>query len=485
MGTPESAEALPATIDTPRDREGRDEMNLAEYPIALLADRAPNGLKTLIYHDKDETLTITGSDLLGLPTALDVDVIIGLLHLTKVRSNFQSSQVSFTRYELIRLLGWPDRGFYYARLTESLNRWVGVTLLYKKSWWDNETKTKGNHTFHILESATVIEQEQRRGCQAQQIPLPLSSVRWSREFFKSFQANNLKKLDLGMYFSLKSAISKQLYRFLDKRFYKRAECSFDLRTLACEHVGMSRNSECWRLKQKLQPAIDELTSAGFLKPMPADKRFKRVGAGQWTVTFVRAKQSEQEAVEAPRDEAILEPEPNELEVELGTRGVAPKVARELVGTFPESRIRIQIEQVDWLRKKGKRKIADLGGFLTQAIRDDYARPEGFVSSAERAERQRAQNERRQQEIAEARRKQEATRRLEADRAQVREFWDKLSPAQKMALDDEVLASEGPDQAKLYREMLANKAPFAEAMVRLVRERYIRQQLGLPAEESST
>jgi len=284
---PKAPEATQLVIspEASLDREGRDEMNLAEYPIALLADRAPNGIKTLVYHDKDETLTITGSDLLGLPTALDVDVIIGLLHLTKIKGNFESTTVHFTRYELIRILGWPDRGFYYERLTEALNRWVGVTLVYKRSWWDNETKTKGNHSFHILDAATVIEQQQRRGCQAKQMPLPLSSIRWSNEFFKSFQANNLKKLDLRLYFSLQSAISKQLYRFLDKRFYKKSEWCFDLRALACEHVGMSRNYESWRLKQKLQPAIDELTAAGFLKPMPAEKRFKRTGRGQWTMGF--------------------------------------------------------------------------------------------------------------------------------------------------------------------------------------------------------
>src|SRR4051794_31840705 len=232
---PAQATQLAQVADAMHEREGRDEMNLAEYPIALLADRSPNDVKTVVYHDKDETLTITGSDLLGLPTALDVDVIIGLLHLTKTKSNFESTTVHFTRYELLRILGWPDRGYYYERLTESLNRWVGVTLVYKKSWWDNETKTKGNHSFHILDAAVVVEQEQRRGCRSRQLPLPLSSVRWSGEFFRSFQANNLKRLDLQLYFSLQSAISKQLYRFLDKRFYRKAAWSFDLRTLACEH----------------------------------------------------------------------------------------------------------------------------------------------------------------------------------------------------------------------------------------------------------
>lgn len=464
------------------DREGRDEMNLAEYPIALLADRAPDGIKTLVFHDKDETLTITGSDLLGLPTALDVDVIIGLLHLTKKKTNFGSTTVHFTRYELLRVLEWPDRGYYYERLTESLNRWVGVTLIYKKSWWDNETKTKGNHSFHILESATVIEQEQRRSRRSKQLPLPLSSVRWSDEFFKSFQANNLKKLDLQVYFSFKSAITKQLYRFLDKRFYKKAEWSFDLRALACEHVGMSRTYKCWRLKQKLQPAIAELTAAGFLKPMPAETQFKKTGRGQWTVSFARSGpiQATTDALSGTVNEVD---EPSELERELIARGVTPKTARELVATVPEARIQIQIEQADWLKKTGKRKIVDLGGFLTQAIRDDYSRPEGFVSKAEKAERQRAENERRKQEIAEARRKKELEKRREEERAAVLAYWNGLSDAEKEALKAEALAGAGPEPARLYQETLGRRGSMAETIFRItIRNPHIRGKLGLPPDD---
>lgn len=460
-------------------------MNLAEYPIALLADRAPDGMKTLVYHDRDETLTITGSDLLGLPTSLDVDVIIGLLHLTKTKSNFESMTVQFTRYELIRILGWPDRGYYYERLTESLNRWVGVTLLYKKSWWDNETKTKGNHSFHILESATVIEQEQRRGCQAKQIALPLSSVRWSNEFFQSFKANNLKKLDLKVYFSLKSSITKQLYRFLDKRFYKKAEWSFDLRVLACEHVGMSRNYECWRLKQKLQPAIDELTATGFLKAMPADKQFKRTGRGQWTVSFARGGSVPATVDDAATGQAVPEDEPSELEAELVARGVTPKTARELVAAVPEERIRLQIEQTDWLKKTGKRKITDLAGFLTQAIRDNYSRPEGFLSRAEKAERQRVQNERRKQELAEARRKQERARQREEAAAKVQAYWDGLSDSEKDALKAEALAAADPEHATLYESTRGRRGSMAETLFRItIRDPHIRAKLGLPPEDSA-
>ena len=475
---PAQATQLAQVTDAMHERDGRDEMNLAEYPIALLADRAPEGVKTVTYHDRDETLTITGSDLLGLPTALDVDVIIGLLHLTKKRSGFGSTTVHFTRYELLRILGWPDRGYYYERLTESLNRWVGVTLIYKKSWWDNETKTKGNYSFHILDSATIIEQEQRRGARSRQVPLPLSSVRWSDEFFRSFQANNLKRLDLTVYFSLQSAISKQLYRFLDKRFYKKSEWTFDLRALACEHVGMSRNYETWRLKQKLQPAIEELTAAGFLRLMSADRQFKRSGHGQWTVTLSKNGP-------VPTAEPISQADddgPSELESRLIDRGVSVKTARELVRAFPEGRITIQIEQTDWLKKTGRRKITDLGAFLTQAIRDDYARPEGFISAAEKAERQRAANELRKQEAAEARRKRERAKEREEEQAKVEEYWNGLTGPEKEAMKAEALAASDPENIGIYEQARSTQGQMADVLFRIgIRNPYIRGKLGLPRE----
>ena len=66
---------------------GRDEMNLAEFPIALIADRVPEGQKTLYFKDGHGQLTVTGSDAYGLPTATDTDVIVALIYLTKLRNN--------------------------------------------------------------------------------------------------------------------------------------------------------------------------------------------------------------------------------------------------------------------------------------------------------------------------------------------------------------------------------------------------------------
>jgi Replication initiator protein A len=129
---------------TLRSTGGRDELNLAEFPITLLTDRAPDGCKTLVFQDEvfdqqsgqmvPRKLTVTGSDAYGLPTAHDDEVLVALLQLTKLANNFSEPRVGFSRYELLKLLGWRDCGENYGRIEESLNRWLGVSLYYEKAW---------------------------------------------------------------------------------------------------------------------------------------------------------------------------------------------------------------------------------------------------------------------------------------------------------------------------------------------------------------
>ena len=160
-----------ATLTTRDDRQastepasllGRDELNLAEFPITLLADYAPKGEKTLTFRGGNGRLTVTGSDAYGLPTALDADVIVALIYLTKLRNDFQDVKVNFSRYELIKLLNWPDKGSSYTRLDQALNRWVGVLLVYDKCWWNNKTKRYASAKMHILESVVITEPGQMR-----------------------------------------------------------------------------------------------------------------------------------------------------------------------------------------------------------------------------------------------------------------------------------------------------------------------------------
>src|SRR5215212_1862834 len=87
----------------------KDELNLAEFPIALLTDRVPSGQKTIEFQDQiyDERKgqVITASDKYGLPTSKDDEVILGLIQLTKQANDFTDRRVDFIRLDLLKLLG--------------------------------------------------------------------------------------------------------------------------------------------------------------------------------------------------------------------------------------------------------------------------------------------------------------------------------------------------------------------------------------------
>jgi Replication initiator protein A len=458
--------------DAEKDRRiGRDEMNLAEFPIALVAERVPPGLKTIAFEDRHGKLTVTGSDVYGLPTAPDSDVIVGLIQLTKLRNDFTCPTASFSRYELLKLLGWEDKGRNYQRLDESLRRWVGVTLYYEGAWWDNSIKCRVDESFHILERVLLFDQEIRRTLRAQRQALPLSSFTWNAVFFASCQANNLKQLDLGVYFGLKSAVSKQLYRFLDKRFYIRGDWTFDLRELAFEHIGMSRNYTAALLKAKLQPALEELEAIGFLAPMSPAERYSKTGRGAWTIRLVRKLPPPAEAKPAETQPAA--PEPTGPERELVERGVTQAVAAELVRDFPAERLRRQVEVVDWLRETKPQRIKDLGAYLAEAIRKDFAPPAGFRGRAERAEAEAARRAALDQEVATRRTK--ARERAERDRIQA--YRAALAPDERERLDAEALAGADPADRAAYEAA----APPVKKMLRVgLRDALIRRRLGLPA-----
>src|SRR2546426_799091 len=78
----------------PKLPQGKDEMNLAEFPLCCIADRAQPDVKTLVFEDQvwdtsrgekiTRQLTITASDEYGLPTARDDEVLLGLVQLSKL-----------------------------------------------------------------------------------------------------------------------------------------------------------------------------------------------------------------------------------------------------------------------------------------------------------------------------------------------------------------------------------------------------------------
>jgi len=455
---------------------GRDEMNLVEFPLSVLADRAPKGAKTLIFRDGNGTLTVTGSDAFGLPTALDADVIVALIQLTKLKNNFLQPTINFTRYEVLRLLGWPNEGKSYRRLDESLNRWVGVSLHYNNCWWDNRSKQYGDAKIHIIESVVILDGKSRINGDEQQA-LPLSSFTWNNVFMESCKAGNLKRLNVETYFSLEHPSSKRLYRFLDKRFYHRPDWIFDLKEIAFERVGLSRNyaPNVGKIKEKLQPAIDELEQRDFLQPMTREERYFKEG-NDWKVRFTQKSPAPLSLLAPP---AALEALPPLVEA-LTQRGVGPKSAAELVKQHPAESIQLKLEVFDWLVESQDKRVAKSPeGYLVKSITDDYKTPKGFVSAADRQQLKEAKQARDRSDAEERRHKHEADAQARKEKEIITGFWEGLSKEEKAEHEAAAIAQADANELKLIEGGLMKK--FGMTIIRQSYARKLLQSQGkLPA-----
>ncbi|MCO6430104.1 MAG: replication initiator protein A [Deltaproteobacteria bacterium] len=361
-------------------RLSRDEMNLAEFPLTVLSTRSNPKTKTLEFSDNirtkngelvDRKWIITGADKFGLPTASDDEVLLGLLKLT-VESGMRNPKVYFTRYEILKTLRWTTEGRSYTRLQRALDRLSGVRIKATNAFYDNETKLHHTKNFGIIDGYEINDGRDGENKR--------SFFIWSEVLFKSFQVGFIKKLDLEFYLSLKSAISKRVYRFLDKHFWYKAKVQMNLFCFAHEKVGISRNYKYTSsIRQQLDPAFEELIHTGFLS------KVEYYGKGSDCEIVMYAARGKPRSLDKPTEEEsgrpvqpmLLPPsepvgdEDRELAGLLINRGISAPQARRLVsGRSLELRgkIRRVIEHVDKLIA-GNSKLVQRSpvGFLYRAV----------------------------------------------------------------------------------------------------------------------
>lgn len=382
-------------------RIGKDEMNLVENPIALLTDHPDPDQKVLKFvrpvegkngKITESTWTVTGSEQYGLPLASDEDIYLILMELTK-EQGFQERTVYFSRYEIVRRLKGPRgtiSGSDYERITAALNRLVGVTI-YATRWYNRSTKRFHAIGFHILENVSIADEPPGRK-RTSQAPLRMSYVTWDATVFKSFQDGYIKNLDLARYFSLKSAISRRLYRFLDKRFYDgKPKFEIGLRMLAHEHLGLSRNYKYEsHLKAKMKRAHEELIQAGCISGVEF-----RQGKDGLVVIYRPAKKyasldaeedaallpSETEAAMVPQIAPEVKSEVSETFQWLIEVGVTRGTAEELLLAYPEERVREKLAYLSYMKPRPRNP----GGWVRRAIEQDWAAPPEYLKDQRKNE----------------------------------------------------------------------------------------------------
>lgn len=457
---------------------GMDELNLAEFPLAGIADRFLDGRKTVVFKDQvwdperrlhiPRELAISGSDRYGLPTASDDDVLLACMQLAHIEG-FKSREVAFSRYGLLKLLRWPDEGKYYKRLFLALRRWKGVTIYSSRAFYDHANKSWINRDFGIFDNLYVYEREDARGGETQ------SWFVWNEVIFESIQAGYVKSLDWDLYCRLNDPVAKRLYRLLDKRFYRADRLVLDLHDLAVHKVRLSEKYNTAQIKRALLNGIRELEQLWDLRAVEPEERFRKVSAGKWEAVFER----KAKAVRASVSRDTVNAQTSPLAESLKIRGVSPTMAERLAKQHPAERITKTVLLFDWHARRGDKKGP---GFLVAGIRspDGFEPPPGsqeLPTASEATVARIVQRPQRDHATLRAERRQEVLDKAKA--AQIAEYLAALTPEQREELKREAFANANPFFLQQY-DRSQNSPDVSAHYMRLIVETHISARLAAQA-----
>jgi hypothetical protein len=440
--------------------DGRDEMNLADFPISALQRQQPSDadgrkLDRLEFEASryDPTtrqrirqkVILSSSAREGLPTPADEHVILALLYLAKHSDNFAGDTVRFAPSQLFDIMGWAPNGRSYARLRAVLRRLKSLTIRYENAWWDAAGRGYEEEVATGIVSGYRIAR-QVSGPRTASTPME-SWVTWSQQFHESLKKGNLKRLDLDVFFRLSTPTAQRMYRFLDKRFYSSAVVAMDLVEFACGHIGLTESNNVAILKRRLAPAIAELEGIRFIaRAEPAD-RYRKVKPGVWRVEF---KSGSTELADKTENNHLPASAPDPVATTHPGATLAAEYYRQWDPTTPAQPGSRDLEVAAELLKQHALEALAVVTHLVQVTRKEWPECRSLSGAAQkylgdalqlhqsRLRREKARDEaelRRQQEQAEnLARQEEERRRLDT--------WKALPPAEQATIRQKVLSALG-------------------------------------------
>ncbi len=455
--------------------DGRDEMNLAEWPIALLSSNGTSpaaqlDANTLVFQDciKDprtgalvqRTFTVSATSKWGLPGPVDEDVLLALINLSKL-AGFESPTLYFTRYHLLKVLGWPINGVYYERLKQALKRLEGVQLDFERAYWDDQAQSFVDRTFNLYNSLKILEEEnstsKKPDIRQPAFPFASCQLTWSEFLFDGIGERKLKHLDFNLYRSLSSAITRRVYRFLDKRLYdeRHSLLRMPLNTFAVAHIGLADGQPAREYKRRLKPAILELEQRGFLKPLPEKVRFQKLRAGLYDIfverDFSRETVKPTDKATPKADAPAPSPDTSPLVKELIEAGMHKEQAEKIVAQTPDSEIRLRLDILRW-RVNSADKPANPGAWLNDQFRYKYPPPDTYIAHLNAKEINREKQQRLQ-----ARQKEQLRRQIAKEAAALeyqeafRTWWSELGEEGRSEVNRTIQAGPHNDFERPYIE----------------------------------
>jgi hypothetical protein len=286
----------------------------------------------------------------GMPGPVDQDVYLAVLQLLQQRGGMpEDGELSFSLYELRKILGWSDdSGGAYKEIRDALLRIATTSMQSRNAFYSAQERRRIVDTFNIW-SVHFAEHEVKGQTVRERHVLKFHPI-----FIRNYMAQYLKGIDSDFYWSLRSPVSKRLYRLVDLQRAGGLSWETDLFGVR-DQVPLDYNYPS-QIKRALQKAHDELLQRDFLSGVEYE--------GKTEVTYMVSREF------ARRQKAReLSGDPKEIFAieRLIRERIDGDTARELVVTHGPERCLFYADAVN--HQKG---VLSRAGWIVSAIKGGWA-----------------------------------------------------------------------------------------------------------------
>src|SRR5215207_1659440 len=251
------------------------ELNLELIPIFLYKTRgrseetleATNVISTPDGQRLEQYVKVVGGREYGLPGPTERDVYVGIMKLVHRSGGMPSDgMVSFSLYELLKILGKNRGGNNYEKARESLDRIADSVIYAKNAFYDNESEQFRTHRFTPW-SVHFSSTRQGQGRSAERHVLKFHEI-----LVRSYNSGFLKTLDANFFFSLQNPMAKSLYQLVDAK--RRGKLSWTVGVQQLRQLIPMPESYRYdsKIREKVEPGLKELKRRRFLERADYEQR---------------------------------------------------------------------------------------------------------------------------------------------------------------------------------------------------------------------
>ncbi len=344
------------------------ERNLEEYPLFELKARQ-RGSKARLFErviegeggvSLKQTWKVIPSGEYGMPGPVDQDVYLAVLQLLEQWGGMpEDGELTFSLYELKKVLGWSDdSGGAYREIRDALVRIQLTGVQSSNAFYSAADEQLIADSFNVWSVHFAQRKKKKNGTGSRaQTTQDHHVLRFHPVFIRNYEAQYLKGLDADFFWGLRMPLSKRLYRLIDLQRAGGLSWRTDLFAVR-DQVPLDYPYPS-QIKRALKKAHEELEEKRFLSGVEYE------GNAGVLYRISQAFARRQKALElsgTPQEMFAIE--------RLMREGVRGDTARDLVVSNGAEKCLRYAEALDI-----QEGIRNRASFLVSAIRKGYVLPE--------------------------------------------------------------------------------------------------------------